>query len=101
MNRNILRGATTAVLIVFSLVSRAELPQNEFACHVQTVNEVSGLILVQADRKEDAVAVAASAVAWEVGGGKSQSTRVFQCIQSPGGVFDDREFDQFYKGMPK
>ncbi len=101
MNKNTLRGAVTAVLVVLSLASRAELPQNEFACHVQTVNEVPGLILVQADRKEDAVAVAASAVAWEVGGGRSQSTRVLQCIQSPDGVFDDREFDLFYTNLPK
>lgn len=89
-------------LLVFSHASQARLPENEFACQVNTAGGKSGLVLVQADDKQGARTTAAKAMAWEMGDTRSPSPsqskalKVVECIFVASERFKDSWFQKFY-----
>lgn len=95
------RVVLASFLAAVSLASNAEFPQGEFACHVLTEGERSGLVLVQADTESDAVRVAgAAATALVMEGGQGRAMSVVECITVPGEKFKDPWFNSFYEGLP-
>lgn len=79
----------------------AQLPQNTYACEVQTKDGVAGLVLVQADTVEEAKTASGAATAHKVGGGKSPAVSVVECIDARQGSFRDSYFQNFYEKFPK
>ncbi len=90
----------TGVIALLALLAAKvciALPDNEYACQVQTRVGVQGLVLVQADTKEKAVKVAGGASALTANGTHSKATAVVECIRRPGETFQDAEFKRFYQ----
>lgn len=89
-------GLVVLSLLLFSHPGQARLPESEFACQVNTEGGKSGLVLVQADDKGLAREAAARAVAWEMGGAKSKTLNVVECILVANERFKDSWFQKFF-----
>jgi len=100
IERTKLQALIAAAFVTVSVSSQAVLPQGEFACQVQTVGGQSGLVLVQTDSRGDAEKAASSAMAWEMGGGRSKVISVVECIRTPAEKFKDTWFNKFYEEFP-
>ena len=90
----------TGVIALLALLAAKvciALPDNEYACQVQTGAGTPGLVLVQAYTKEQAVKSASAASALTANGTRSQATAVVECIRRPGETFQDVEFKRFYQ----
>ena len=94
--RMMFRGVIALLALLTAKVCVA-LPDNEFACQVQTRAGAQGLVLVQAHTKEKAVKAASGASALTANGTYSKATAVVECIRRPGETFRDTEFKRFYQ----
>jgi len=77
------------------------LPDNEYACKVQTKSMALGLVMVQAFDLRSAQSLAASAAATRVDGKSEGVQIVLECIRFPGSRFGDSEFQAFVDSMPR
>lgn len=83
-------------LVLSATAAVARLPQVEFACQVQTYADKSGLVLVQTDNAELARAAASKAEASVIGGGRSPTLAVIECIDRRSESFRDSTFQTFF-----
>ena len=88
-----------SLLATVSFASYAQLPDGEFACQVLTESGQAGLVLVQADAETDAMKVARTSTAWELGGGKGKAISVVECVAIPDEKFKDTWFNSFYENF--
>ncbi|MEM1110589.1 MAG: hypothetical protein AAGI11_01660 [Pseudomonadota bacterium] len=79
----------------------ASMPQRHFACQVDTVSGIAGLVLIQADDREEAENAALKAEAHTLAGTKSQARALMECIEQRGERFRDSYFDRFYREFPR
>ena len=93
----------TAVLAgLLSTGACADLPDNEYACKVQTVSLKIGAVLVQAYDLESAKELAAVSVAVRVDDRVREDAQLtLQCVQFPGGVFPEPAFQSFIESLPR
>lgn len=83
-----------------SLNVQAAMPANEYACQVTAQGGRIGLVLVQADTKEQAEAAAVGVEAFTYDGVRSRSTGVMECIERGRERFSDIQFQAFYQSVP-
>jgi hypothetical protein len=96
--------AAAGTAIVFSLASAnaiAALPEGDFACQVEIAGGKMGLVLVQSDSKQDALAAARVGNAITADGGSAAVLGVVQCItRRTDERFRDAEFQMQYAKTP-
>jgi hypothetical protein len=96
--------AAWGLAIVTSLVSvtaTAALPQGEFACQVETTEGEMGLVLIQSDTREQAIAAARVGTVTTGEGGRAAVTEVVQCItRRTDERFRDADFHKQYLKTP-
>ena len=94
-----------AVCIVVPLLGHVgaaiALPANEYACKVQTMSLLTGVVFVQADDEPSAVMVAARGNATRLDGVKEQVKAVVECIDYPQARFSDDALQAFIDAMPR
>ena len=99
--KQLLQAVSGIVLTaVFIAPGHAELPENSYACHVQTKGGSPGLVTVQAHSMESAKKIALRVEALKMDGTYAPVTSLIQCIQWPEGRFSDPQFQKFYKNLP-
>ncbi len=81
--------------------SALALPENEYACKVETRSQQTGVVLVQADDEPSASRIAASVNATRLDGVKEQVKTVLKCIDFPGQRFSDSRLQAFVEAMPR
>jgi len=91
----------TLVVITLAIASTsfARLPDHVFACHVSTVSNVDGIVLIQANTIDEALQRAIFSTALNINNEKEKSAVVKECIKRPKGKFTDQIIQQFYKNM--
>ena len=87
--------------LLLCMTAQAELPSSEYACHVVTQGGAPGLVELQVDSRQRAMAGAGSLQARTVTGSREQAARVIECVQRPRGRFSDGNFQAFYENAPR
>lgn len=100
---NIVKVSLSAALVagLLSVGAQAALPQGQYACQVITKDGGPGLVQVQVDTREEAIAVALRSRARTIDGIMKSSAEVVQCIRWPDERFTDRAFQALYDSMPQ
>ena len=86
---------------VLSAGAQAELPQAEYSCQVVTEGGAPGLVELQIESRESAMAVAGKLQATTVTWGRDRAAEVIQCIRRPHERFKDPGFQTFYENVPR
>jgi len=95
-------AATTALMAALAGGAQATDRAHTYACEVQTQAGIAGLVMVQADDLDTATQAAEQAEAHTLGGGRSPTMSVIQCIMhNDGKRFRDSHFQKFYENLPK
>ncbi len=85
---------------LFSLAVSAGMPAGEYACKVVTIGGQLGVVLVQADTREQAASAALRAEAFTFDNGRGTATSVVECIDRGKERFADYQFQQFFESIP-
>tara|TARA_R110002110_G_scaffold415765_1_gene655141 strand:- start:21621 stop:21926 length:306 start_codon:yes stop_codon:yes gene_type:complete len=92
--------AFAALLASSASMAIDKLPQGEFACQVETRNNGAGLVLLQANNKQEAKEAAIGLPAFTRMEGTATAVEVKQCIVLPNERFADGAFQQFFDELP-
>lgn len=92
--------AMLAVTGLFSAGALAELPDGDYACQVQTEGGKKGLVLVQTDSEQQAIAAARGGKAIIADGTWREVVDVVECIDRRAERFRDADFQMQYKKTP-
>ena len=92
--------AFLALTGLFGAGAFAELPQGDYACQVLTQGGNNGLVLVQTDSEQQAIAAARDGKALTVDGNRAEVDRVVECISRRTERFSDADFQMQYKKTP-
>lgn len=94
-----------AVCIFASLLGQAgtgfALPDDDYACQVQTNSGQAGLVMVQAYDLSSAIRIAGQVNAMRMDGVAEQAKTVVQCILFPQQRFTDTAFQAFVDALPR
>ena len=91
---------TVVGMFALSTVTAKSLPQEMFACHVSTAAVFDGLVMMQANNKEDAIKGALSTKALTTNDTRAKTTAVIECINRTGEQrFSDIQFQAFYESL--
>lgn len=88
------------VMPIATINAKLKLPEILFACHVYTVSDSDGIVLIQAYDAKDAINGAQSANALTIDGKTSRANLVKECIKRPNQKFNDYAIQQFYQNLP-
>jgi len=94
------RFLLACLLFVAGTAAHAAMPANEYACQVTAEGGRIGLVLVQADTKQQAEAAAVGAEAFTYDGIRARSTGVMECVERGRERFADIQFQAFYQSVP-
>ena len=100
MIMNFTKITTGIIALVAFSVLNAKLPSNQYACHVSTIIDVDGIVLIQADNIRRAANVALESKARTVNGKYVKTFQVEQCIVPFKDKFKDKEIQKFFENMP-
>ena len=98
------RPVTLVILVaaMFSIAGHAALPENSFACQVETRNSGHALVRVQAHTMQAARKIALeSEDALTLDRRRAPATALVQCVEAPGGRFADTRFQIFYENVER
>jgi len=97
------RALPGAILIaaVFSVPAHSALPENSYACQVQTKKSGPGFVAVQAHTIEDARKLALEFDALTRNGTRALPIALVECIEVPAGRFKDPLFQYFYENLER
>jgi len=96
-------GLPAAFLLaaLFASSAQAALPENSFACQVETRENGHGLVRVQAHTMQAARRIALESDALTRDGKRAQATALVQCVEVPKGKFSDLQFQYFYENVER
>ena len=99
----VVRASLSAAVVSGMLCAGAQaaLPQGQYSCQVITKDGGPGLVQVQVDSREEAIAVARRSKARTIDGVMKSTAEVVQCIRWPDERFTDKAFQALYESMPR
>ncbi|WP_157976793.1 hypothetical protein [Parahaliea mediterranea] len=74
-------------------------PGKNFDCQVLAKSGIHALVMVQADSAEDAETVAKGAMSVDMGGQRSPTLSVIECLETAKETFKDSTFQKFVEKM--
>ena len=98
MNYKLYLGAT---FLALSSAVTADMPRNEYACHVLTETTKLGIIFMQANDEPEARVEAFGRMAYISEDEKEKTTTVLQCIVERKEKFNDATAQKLYESIPK
>ena len=93
--------ALCAVTATVAMAEGRALPDKNFACQVQTESGVAGLVSIQTDSLAMAKKAVIGESALTLGGVKSPTRSVVECVVAREGKFRDSRFQDFYRKLLK
>ncbi len=93
--------AAAVVLLGSAGTLHAQTPEKTFACEVMTEAGVSGLAFAQSETMKRAKEMVMTSSALTLGGYKSKTTSIIQCIDTRSGRFSDGTMQEFYTNLPR
>jgi len=99
MKNFIKMGSAIVLMLVVSSVS-AVMPKHVYACHVITVDNEHGIVMIQANSTEEAELASLKRNAVTKAATKNAiSSTILQCVAFPEGQLSDYNAQQILKGM--
>ena len=92
---------TILAAAIFSAPAYTALPDNSYACQVETKNSGPGLVAVQAHSSKAARKLALQFDALTRNGTRARPTALVECIKAPEGRFSDSTFQYFYENLER
>lgn len=90
-----------SLAVATASVQADSLGENRYGCHVLTVNDRQGFLVIRTDTKKEALVIAARAqTALTLDNVREPVKEIVECIDYPG-LFTSSSFQQFVDGLPR